>query len=118
MTDLYGIRNCDTVKKARQWLDMNKQPYTFHDMRVEGLNVPQLARWLDNIGPNNLVNRRSTTWKQLNQNQKTTLNATHLDEQGLALLREYCTVIKRPILEYNACVYIGFTPEHYQQIFN
>ena len=62
---LYGIKNCDTVKKARQWLDQHEVDYTFHDVRADGLERETVAAWLDELGWEKLVNRRSTSWKAL-----------------------------------------------------
>ena len=67
MTTLYGIKNCDTVKKARKWLDNKAIDYQFHDFRVDGLERAQLEEWVAELGWETLVNKRSTTWKQLDQ---------------------------------------------------
>ena len=112
MTTLYGIKNCDTVKKARKWMEANGHEYAFHDFRADGINADQITTWIEAVGPELLVNRRSTTWKQLTDEQKSYV----LDNNQPAiieLLIEQPTLIKRPVLEYKNNVKVGFKADDY-----
>ncbi|ABD81865.1 ArsC family reductase [Saccharophagus degradans] len=111
---LYGIKNCDTVKKARKWLDANNIEYVFHDFRSDGLHANQLKKWFSQADITTVVNKRSTTWKQLDHADQQALEAGH----GQAIIMANPTLIKRPVLELNGEVTFGFKPEHYQTIFD
>ncbi|MGH1441069.1 MAG: ArsC family reductase [Cellvibrionaceae bacterium] len=113
MITLYGIKNCDTVKKARTWLDKNKVDYTFHDFRADGLNAQQVKQWVADLGWETLVNKRSTTWKTLGESVKTTLN----DETVVDVILEAPTLIKRPLLDKDATRIVGFKEPEYKQLF-
>jgi arsenate reductase len=91
MTILFGISNCDTVKKARKWLDSNNIEYRYHDFRNDGLEHDQLQQWIDAIGYQTLVNKRSTTWKQLDDDAKSSLDSI----SAKALMLANPTLIKR-----------------------
>lgn len=109
---LYGIKNCDTVRKARAWLDNNKIRYHFHDFRENTLEKTRLHYWLEQAGHEALINKKSATYRQLNDTQKTVLASTHT----LQLLLEYPTLIKRPVLEkQNGAILIGFTEKEYRE---
>lgn len=111
---LYGIKNCDTVKKARRWLEDNGQEFTFHDVRTDGLDKTEVKRWLREAGFEVVVNKRSTTWKQLDDVQKDGLS----EANSLDLLLANPTLIKRPVLTINNTVLVGFKADQYQAIFN
>lgn len=113
MVNVYGIRNCDTVKAARRWLDDQGIAYRFHDFRSDGLEPARLARWLNEPGWEQLINRRGTTWRQLNANTREGLSAT----TAAALLLAHPTLIRRPVLEQAGRVHLGFSPEAYAHIF-
>lgn len=113
MIKLYGIKNCDSVKKAQRWLDNNQQKYQFHDFRVNGLDSAKLSSWLTQIDKMELLNKRSTTWRQLNDKDKSDLSESNIKK----LLLKNVTLIKRPVLEFNKKVYIGFSDKNYQEIF-
>jgi len=114
MITLYGIKNCDTVKKSRDWLSKNNIEYRFHDFRVDGLDKVQVNSWIAEIGLDTLVNKRSTTWKELNENIKENLN-----EQNAALvIAENPTLIKRPLLDTGKQKHVGFKDSEYAKIFN
>ncbi len=114
MTILYGIKNCDTIKKARTYLESNKIDYTFHDYREDGLSKQQLERWIDVLGWEALVNKRSTTWRQLPETLK-----NNVDENiALKTMLEAPTLIKRPLLEVKTNYYLGFSVETYDAIFS
>jgi Spx/MgsR family transcriptional regulator len=95
MTTLYGIKNCDTVKKARRWLDTNNVDYSFHDFREDGIDREQVVAWLSEIGWEKLVNRRSTSWKALSPSQRSEMS----DETAVNIILEMPTLIKRPLLD-------------------
>lgn len=104
---LYGIPNCDTVRKARNWLDTRGIGYRFHDLRREGLAEPTLDRWIAQLGWEALLNRRGTTWRQLPAPQQ----AAVVDAAGArALMLAQVTVIKRPVIEWPDTVTVGFEP--------
>ena len=113
MTTLHGIKNCDTVKKARKWLDTHQVNYRFHDFRQDGLDPGQLAAWVDALGWEQLVNRRSTTWRNLAEDKKTDLNAS----KAIKLMLAEPTLIKRPVLEKANAYYVGFSASDYNNIF-
>lgn len=112
MNILYGIKNCDGVKKARQWLDNNGVVYQFHDFRVEGLSMEQVSIFIDKGGWEVVLNKRSTSWRQLDDEQKTDLNA----DKVAGLLLGNPTLIKRPILMADKQFFIGFNTETYQTL--
>lgn len=113
LTTLYGIKNCDTVKKARKWLEQNGQDYTFHDVRADGLDADMVGRWCDALGWEKVLNKRSTTWKQLSDSDKDTIN----EASAKALLLEHPTLIKRPVLEQNNnALEVGFKADRYAEL--
>ena len=107
---LYGIKNCDSVKKARTWLDNKQAIYRFHDYRVDGLDSDLLQRFVDQLGVDAILNQRSTSWRQLTDEQKNNLN----EQTAMQLMLEIPTLIKRPILDKGEQLIIGFNAEHYQ----
>ena len=111
---LYGIPNCDTVKKARTWLALNNVDFTFHDFKKQGLDRATAAAWLEQCDWTVLVNRKGTTWRTLPDEQK----AAVVDaESALALMLANTSVIKRPVLEGACALQVGFTPDLYAGIF-
>lgn len=114
MNILYGIKNCDTVKKARDWLAKNNVDYRFHDFRADGLDKEQIKRWIAEIGLENLVNKRSTTWKALDETIKASFNETN----AVDVIVENPTLIKRPLLETQTEKLLGFKDAEYAKIFN
>jgi arsenate reductase len=110
MIVLYGIKNCDTVKKARTWLDNNSIGYRFHDYRVDGLTPEQLQHFAAGLGWNAMLNRSSTSWRQLSTDQQADLT----EDKALQLMLETPTLIKRPILDTGNDLLIGFKPDLYQ----
>ncbi|HWU97355.1 MAG TPA: ArsC family reductase [Oxalicibacterium sp.] len=111
---LYGIPNCDTVKKARTWLDANGIDYTFHDFKKNGITRELIAGWLHDVSWDVLVNRKGTTWRNLTDEQKAAVND---DKSAMALMLESPSVIKRPVLSGAGKASVGFTADAYQQIF-
>ena len=113
MTTLFGIKNCDTVKKARQWLDTHGIAYTFHDVRSDGLTKEQLEHWAKALGWQTLVNRRSTTWRTLSDDIKANLT----ESSAIEVILDNPTLMKRPVVEYKQTAFAGFKAEDYQTIF-
>lgn len=109
---LYGIKNCDTVKKARKWLEAQQIDYRFHDVRDDGLDQDQVRQWLDELGWETLVNRRSTSWKALDPARRETMDAAG----ALVAILEQPTLIKRPLLDTGDRRHVGFKADDYQQI--
>lgn len=109
---LYGIPNCDTVRKARKFLEANNIQYTFHDFRKDGLAVQTIQHWLESQPIEVLVNKRSTGWKQITDEQKAQL----LSGADLSILTELPTLIKRPILETNTQLMVGFKLAEYETL--
>jgi arsenate reductase len=107
MITLYGIPNCDTVKKARKWLEMQHLDYQFHDFRKDGVDSTLVAPWLQQVDSTVLLNRRSTTWKQLSDADKSVTT----DDQLISLLVANPTLIKRPVIDCNGAIIVGFTPD-------
>jgi Spx/MgsR family transcriptional regulator len=114
MTILYGIKNCDTIKKARQWLSAQQIDFVFHDYRVDGLETSWLQETERALGWENLLNKRGTSFRQLDEVQKAPLDK----DKALALLIEQPAMIKRPVLIHDGQYYLGFKPEQYQEIFS
>ena len=114
MITLYGIKNCDTVKKARKWLDLHGIEYAFHDFREDGLDAARVGQWLSELGWENLVNRRSTSWKALDENTRRTMD----DEVALQAIMDQPTLIKRPLLDVGHERFTGFSAAGYEKIFN
>lgn len=110
MTTVYGIKNCDTVKKALKWLDDNGLNPQLHDYRVDGLDPQWLAKMADKFGWETLINKRSTTWRGLSDEIKNTLNK----DTALQVLNEQPTLIKRPIVIAGNVALIGFDAVEYQ----
>ena len=112
MTILYGIKNCDTVKKARKWLDSEGIDYKFHDFRIDGLDKKKLQEWVKSVGWETLVNRRGTTWRQLPEKSRETIN----EGKAVTLMLSHPTLIKRPVLVHGKKIHVGFKPEDYKAV--
>jgi arsenate reductase len=111
---LYGIPNCDTVKKARTWLDTNGVAYTFHDFKKAGINPDLVNGWLKHLAWDVLVNRKGTTWRALPDERKAAISDA---KSATALMLESPSIIKRPVLVSGIGTHVGFSDELYQQIF-
>lgn len=111
---LYGIPNCDTVKKARKWLEGQGIDYRFHDFRKDGLDAKRLKHWLDALGWETVLNRKGTTWRQLPEDVRNNTNAGNVAK----LLLEHPTLIKRPVLDQGTQVQCGFSAAEYQAAFS
>ncbi len=113
MITLYGISNCDTIKKAKRWLDAQAIDYRFHDYRKQGLSRQQLEDWADELGWEALLNRRGTTWRQLPEAQKQALDR----DLAISLMLEQPAMIKRPLLDLGSSRKLGFSEVDYRSYF-
>ena len=115
MTDLaitlYGIKSCDTMKKARTWLDSHGVQYEFHDYKAAGIDAASLARWCAKVGWETLLNRGGTTFRKLPDAQKTGLT----ERKAVTLMLGQPSMIKRPVLEMGDRILVGFKPDAYAQ---
>ncbi len=113
MIKVYGIPNCDTVKKARAWLADREREHTFHDFKKQGVPESRLPHWIAHVGWEKLVNRKGTTWRQLDP----ALQASLTDEASAhALMLQHASVIKRPVVEWsNGDITVGFAPDEWAE---
>lgn len=109
---MFGLKNCDTVKKARAWLEAHGIAYAFHDFKTAGLHREQLGRWAARVGWEALLNRAGTTFRKLPEADKADLT----EASALPLLLAHPSMIKRPVLEHGADLLVGFSPEKYGQL--
>ncbi len=111
---VYGIKNCNTVKKALDWLNGNNIKYEFHDFKKLGIAEPKLEEWAAQLGWEPLVNKRGTTWKQLEpERQKAIISK----QDAFVLMQEKTSVIKRPVIETKEGILLGFDEEAYRKHF-
>jgi len=110
---MYGIKNCDTIKKAKKWLDENGVEFTFHDYRKDGLSDELLSSLESTLGWEALLNKRGTTWRKLPDETKDSINK----EAALLIMLENPAIIKRPILNIGNSLELGFSDAAYQQLF-
>jgi Spx/MgsR family transcriptional regulator len=101
---VYGIPNCDTVKKARVWLDLHGIAYAFHDYKKQGADPARIARWVDQAGWETVLNRRGTTFRALPDDDKAPLDAA----KAVALMAAHPSCIKRPVVEHPGGLLVGF----------
>ena len=109
---VYGIPNCDTVKKARKWLDNHNIAYRFHDFRKDGLDPSLLKKWAGKVGWEILLNRRGTTWRKLPEKTRETINS----ENAIRIMLENPAIIKRPVLVKGQKIIVGFNEEEYNKL--
>ena len=109
---IYGIKNCDTMKKARAWLDAHGVSYTFHDYKTSGIDRATLEKWAGVVGWETLLNRAGTTFRKLADSQKENLN----QEKAVALMLAQPSVIKRPVVELKGKLVVGFKTELYASL--
>lgn len=114
MVKMYGIKNCTTVKKARQWLEAHHINYTFHDYQLHGLTREQLLTWVKELGWQALLNTRGTTWRLLPTEVKEKID----EQQAIALMLQKTSLIKRPLLDLGNECKLGFAEKDYQQWFS
>lgn len=110
---MYGIKNCDTIKKAKKWLNEHDVQFTFHDYRKDGLSEGLLSSLESTLGWEALLNKRGTTWRKLPEEIKDSINR----ESAMAIMLENPAIIKRPILNTAKSLELGFSDTTYQQLF-
>lgn len=110
---LYGISNCDTVRKTKKWLDNNVVDYEFIDFRKDGIQMQAIQQWVDSAGLDKVLNKRGTTWRKLPESKQN----FSTDGEAIQLLAEQPTLIKRPVLEAKGRIEIGFSETIYEEIF-
>ena len=110
---MYGIPNCDTIKKAKKWLETENVSFEFHDYRKQGVDAQMVSTFCQALGWENVLNKRGTTFRQLSQEQKESLN----EQTAIELLVEHPAMIKRPILLAGNQYHIGFKADQYAAIF-
>ena len=108
---LYGIKNCDTMKKARAWLDARGVAYRFHDYKAEGIDRARLDSWAQSVGWETLLNRAGTTFRKLPDAEKTNLD----ERKAIALMLDQPSMIKRPVLDLDGRLVVGFKAEQYEE---
>ena len=111
---MYGIPNCDTIKKAKKWLEAEGVEYSFHDYRKQGVDKAMVEAFCQQLGWENVLNKRGTTYRQLTQEQKDSLN----EANAIELLVEQPAMIKRPILVTGDSYHLGFKADQYAAIFS
>ena len=111
---IYGIKNCDTMKKARAWLADHSVEATFHDYKVSGVDRAHLERWCAEAGWETVLNRAGTTFRKLDEADKQDLDA----KKAIALMLAQPSMIKRPVIEADGRILVGFKPDLYEQFFN
>ncbi|MET3613690.1 Spx/MgsR family transcriptional regulator [Rhizobium aquaticum] len=110
---IYGIRNCDTMKKAFDWLKAHDVAYTFHDYKAAGIDETSLKRWCGAFGWDKVLNRAGTTFKKLDEADKADLD----EAKAIRLMLAQPSMIKRPVLDVDGQLMLGFKPEQYSQLF-
>lgn len=108
---MYGIPNCDTIKKARNWLKSNDIDYQFHDYRKQGTDENQLKTWLQELGWEQLINKRGTSWRKLDEDTKAKMD----NKLAIQIMTDNPSIIKRPLLVINDHKILGFNETAYQQ---
>ncbi len=111
---VYGITNCNTVKKALDWLKQNHVEFEFHDFKKLGISPEKLQEWNEKAGYEKFLNKQGLTWKQLDAETKATVQSA---AEALPLLQQKTSMIKRPVIEDNGFLYFGFNEEAYRQHF-
>ncbi len=113
VTTLYGIPNCDTVKKARTWLDVAGVAYTFHDYKKLGVDQDRLAVWATQVGWEKLLNRAGTTFRKLADTDRGDID----EAKAISLMAAHPSLIKRPMVEHDGALLVGFKPEVFAAAF-
>lgn len=113
ITQIYGIKNCDTVRRARKWLEQSNIEYIFHDIRSDQFTKEVLKKWLLKSKVEAIINKRSVTWRGLSLK----VQKEFLKEKNIDLLFKLPIIIKRPILDVDDTIYVGFTADKYKSIF-
>lgn len=114
MVKVYGISNCDTVKKALKWMQENDIIYEFHDYKKEGITVGKLKEWSKAVGWENLLNLKSSTWRKLKANGQQDVTS---QAAAISLMQAHTSIIKRPVVVVDGKILVGFKEEQYKQSF-
>jgi Spx/MgsR family transcriptional regulator len=114
MTKMYAIKNCSTVKKARDWLAEAGVEYDFHDYKKEGVDDATLSEFINTFGWENVVNRKGMTWRKLSEEEKAGVTD---DASAIAVLKDKTSMIKRPIIHTDKGMLLGFNEAEYQAHF-
>ena len=109
MTTVYGIKNCDTMKKALRWLDDAGVEYRFHDYKKEGVPADQLDNWLTTLGWEQVINRRGTTWRKLDESIRDNMD----NQSARAVVLDNPSIVKRPLLDTGSELVLGFKADDY-----
>jgi arsenate reductase (glutaredoxin) len=110
---IYGIKNCDTMKKARAWLDQRGVAYDFHDYKTAGIERARLEGWARDTGWETLLNRAGTTFRKLPEKERDGVT----EKKAIALMLDQPSMIKRPVLDIGGKLLVGFKPEQYEKAF-
>lgn len=113
MTRIYGIKNCDTIKKARKYLEQQQLPHQYIDYRQDGISIELLAEFMQQLSWQELLNTKGTTYRALPDADKQEMTA----EKAVQLMLAQPAMIKRPVLEHNGKFYLGFSEQQYQTLF-
>jgi Spx/MgsR family transcriptional regulator len=113
MVTIYGLKTCDTTRAARKWLDAAGVAYTFHDVREDGLTNALVERWVKQLGWEKVLNKSSTTWRELPEAEKAGVDA----KKAVTLLLAHPTLVKRPVLDRDGGLMLGFRPAAYGELF-
>lgn len=114
MITIYGIKNCDTMKKARLWLEAHGVAYRFHDYKAESIDSAHLMAWSDALGWEAILNKAGTTFRKLSDEDKADLDR----DKAIALMQAQPSLIRRPVLETHGGLTVGFKPETYEALFS
>ena len=114
MLIVYGIRSCDTCRKARKYLDAHNIEHQFHDLREDGLDIQMLERWTQRIGWEKLLNKHSLTWRKIPEVDRNDMNR----DRALAVMIDSPTLIKRPVLETENFIAVGFSKKRFDDFIN
>ena len=112
MITVYGIPNCDTVKKARKWLSDNGKDYSFHDYKKQGVPEKELRSWVKQLGWETLLNKRGTTWRKLDEATKASVD----EASAIQIMLDNPSIIKRPVVSSGKILLVGFSAEEYAQL--
>jgi arsenate reductase len=113
MVTIYGIKTCDTMKKARDWLDARGIAYDFHDYKAKGIDRGKLESWVRKVGWEKLLNRAGTTFRKLPDHDREIVN----EDKAIRLMLDQPSMIKRPVLDVNGRLLVGFKPDEYAATF-
>lgn len=113
MVTIYGIPNCDTMRKARKWLDDHGVEYRFHDFKRQGLSEGLLSTWVNDLGWETLLNRRGMIWRKLPEKLRSEIDG----ESAIRIMLETPSIIRRPLLDTGAIRHVGFSEAQYEEIF-